>query len=334
MSEKSLILVTGATGAVGPQVVEVLYACGYRIRTLSIDTAPPGMWPDDVEARIGDVTELSAVQSAMEGVDGVIHLAAMLHILNPSPSLREAYELVNVGGTANVVKAATHAHVKRVVLFSTIAVYGDSSGSILTEDSPLKPSTLYAQTKQTAERIVLNAKNAAGQPLGVVLRLGAVYGARIKGNYRTLLIALARNRFIPLGDGNNRRSLIYDKDIARAAVLALAHPDAAGQIFNVTDGRLHTMEEIIAAMCRALDRPLPRFSIPASPVRFFVGILEDCARALGLSAPIGRWAIDKYIEDMAVDSSLITKQLGFIPQYDLNAGWRETVAQIQRIGKL
>ena len=88
----------------------------------------------------------------------------------PPPELREKYEHVNVGGTATVVEAAIKAGVKRVVLFSTIAVYGQSGGHVLNEMSPTHPDTFYAQTKLAAEQIVLNAKGADGQPLGTVLR--------------------------------------------------------------------------------------------------------------------------------------------------------------------
>jgi len=94
--------------------------------------------------------------------------------------------------------AAKNAGVKRVVLFSTIAVYGASDGCVLNEMSPTHPDTFYALTKRAAEQIVLNARGADGQPLGAVLRLGAVYGSRIKGNYERLTHALERHRFIPI----------------------------------------------------------------------------------------------------------------------------------------
>jgi len=235
------ILVTGATGAVGPRVVHVLSAAGYRVRTLSLDQPSKGQWSDDVETRIGDVTDQLAVQSAMRGVDAVVHMAALLHIVNPPPDLQEKYERVNIGGTASVVEGAIKAGVKRVVLFSTIAVYGPSDSCVLDELSPTHPDTFYAQTKCAAEKIVLNARGANGQPLGTVLRLGAVYGSRIKGNYERLTHALASHRFIPIGNGLNRRTLVYDKDVGRAAALAVSHPAAAGRVFNVTDGAFHTL---------------------------------------------------------------------------------------------
>ncbi|MCG2661461.1 MAG: NAD-dependent epimerase/dehydratase family protein [Kiritimatiellae bacterium] len=128
------ILVTGATGAVGPCVVQALCKAGHGVRTFSLDRPHDGRqttedgqqttdgrrrtgeegqqsedggripmreaatagqatdnerWPSDLETRIGDVTDKSAVQSAMQGVDAVVHLLALLHIVNPPPELRD-----------------------------------------------------------------------------------------------------------------------------------------------------------------------------------------------------------------------------------------------------
>jgi UDP-glucose 4-epimerase len=330
----SLILVTGATGTVGPRVVEALIDAGHSIRTLSLDPPPPAIWSKTIETQVGDITDPTVVQAAMQGVDALVHLAALLHIVNPTAELRHQYERINVGGTATVVEAALRANVKRVVLFSTIAVYGDSRGQILDEQTQPKPKTFYEQTKLDAEHIVLNAKDSSGQPIGVVLRLAAVYGSRIKGNYRQLLKTLAKGHFLPLGKGRNRRTLVYDKDVARAAVLAIRHPDAAGKVFNVSDGKFHYMNDIIASMCKALDKNAPRFSMPIGPVRWAAGIVEDVAHVIGRKPPIQRATIDKYTEDMAVDSQRIQKDLKFVPKFDLISGWTETVREMRLAGEL
>jgi len=209
-----------------------------------------------------------------------------------------------------------------------------TNSPVLDENSPVQPDTFYAQTKLAAEQIVLNAKRKDGQLLGTVLRLGAVYGSHIKGNYERLTRALARNRFIPIGDGRNRRTLVYDRDVARVAVLAVQHPDAAGRIYNVSDGGFHTLNEIIAGICTALGRRPPRFSLPITPVRFAAGVLEDGARYFGHRSPITRATVDKYTEDIAVESKRIQKELGFVPQYDLETGWRETIQEMRKTGEL
>lgn len=330
VNENPLILVTGATGAVGPHVVTALCGAGYKVRTFSIDAPQPGLWPVDVESIVGDITDALSLQSATQGVDAVVHMAALLHIINPLPGLQEKYERINVGGTAAVVKAAIRAGVKRVVLFSTIAVYGLTDGRIVTESTRPNPDTFYAQTKLAAERIVLMAKDADGRQIGTVLRLGAVYGPRIKGNYQRLLESLDRGRFIPIGKGTNRRTLVYVKDVARATVLALQHPAAAGKVFNVSDGEFHTLEDIIGIMCQALGRQSPQISLPVGPVRFAAGVVEDIAHLVGVRSPIMRETIDKYTEDVAVDSRSIQNELGFRPEYDLLAGWKDAVQEMRR----
>jgi UDP-glucose 4-epimerase len=330
----SLILVTGGTGAVGPRVVQALHAAGYRVRILALEAPGYGLLPEGIELHLGDVTDSGKVKSAMEGSDAVIHLAALLHIMNPPPQLKKRYEEINVGGTAKVAETAFRLGVKRVILFSTIAVYGESAGRVITEDSAPHPDTFYAQTKLKAERIVLDAKRSDGKSLGTVLRLAAVYGSRIKGNYQRLLKALARGRFIPIGPAHNRRTLIYDRDVGRAAVLAVEHPAAEGKIYNVSDGEFHTLGRIIAAMCESLDRNPPHLSLPIEPVRFLAGILEDLAGMAGLNSPICRATVDKYTEDVAVSGERIQRELGFVPQYNLSAGWRETIQEMRCAGAL
>lgn len=333
-SSAHLVLITGATGALGPRVVAVLHAAGYRIRTLSLDAPLSGMLPDDVDVRMGDITDPQAVQSAMANCEEVIHMAALLHIVNPSPDLRPRYERVNVGGTATVVAAAMAAGVRRVLFFSTIAVYGDAGGQIVTEETPPQPDTFYAQTKLEAEKIVLRARGRDGQPLGVVLRMGAVYGSRIKGNYRRLLQALARGRFIPIGSGHNRRTLVYDRDVARAALLALEHPQAAGRAYNVTDGQFHAIDAIIKTICEALGRKPPRLRIPETPARVAATVVDGIGHCL-LRWPLDlRAIIDKYTEDVAVDGRRIQEELGFVPHYDLATGWRETIREMRQAGEL
>jgi uncharacterized protein YbjT (DUF2867 family) len=81
-----VVLVTGATGTVGPRIVQALHDAAYHIRTLSLDSIQPGILPDQVEVLTGDITDTAAVKSAMEGVEAVIHLASLLHITDPPPT--------------------------------------------------------------------------------------------------------------------------------------------------------------------------------------------------------------------------------------------------------
>ena len=326
-------LVTGATGAVGPSVVKELAKGGFTVKVFSADPPTSGLFPDGVEFIQGDILDRSGLYKACAGAGTVIHMAALLHIVNPAPSLIDEYRRVNVDGTKAVLAVAADSGVRRVVFFSTICVYGNSGGEVLDERSECRPVTAYGATKLEAENLVLKAVAPGGGALAVSLRMGAIYGPRIKGNYRKLLTSLASHRFIPIGRGENRRTLIFEHDAARAALLAAVHPDAAGKVYNVSDGQFHTLRDIIGNMCAALGRKPPRFSLPPEPVRFATRCSGLTAGILGLKPPISVDSVDKYLEDIAVDSSLIERELGFEPEFALRTGWQATVEEMRAHGE-
>lgn len=333
-SPEPLALVTGATGALGPAVVNRLAAGGYRVRVYGNAEPAPSLYRAPVEVFTGDICDRERLRAALDGVSQVAHLAALLHINDPAPELRAEYERVNVGGTQAVLDSALRAGVGRVVLLSTIAVYGYNRRIVLTEETAPQPATMYAETKLAAEKLTLNACGANGKPLGCVLRLAAVYGARVKGNYSRLVEALARGRFIPIGDGCNRRTLVHEKDVAVAVVLALQSAQAAGKVYNVTDGTVSMLREIIAAICLALGRRPPQARVPVWAARAPLSLADQVAALTRQRLPVSSALLDKYLEDVAVDGRKLMEELGFRPAYDLRAGWLDAVAGMRQAGVL
>ena len=138
---RPVALITGATGAIGPGVVDAL-ADTFEVRTLTRRPPQPHLFRAPVTSFTGDVSDVAAVRRAAEGARVIVHLAALLHVVDPPPAMRAEYERVNVGGTAAVIDAAKIEGVSRVVLLSTIAAYGHQPGVVLDEDSPTRPDTL------------------------------------------------------------------------------------------------------------------------------------------------------------------------------------------------
>jgi UDP-glucose 4-epimerase len=319
---KRTALVTGAGGAIGSTLVRRLLEQNYAVRALVRESPMRSAGiPESVEIVCGDITDCQLIRRAVQGTDVIFHLAAKLHVNNPSSDLKNEYVRVNVEGTRCLARAAQEAGAGRLVFFSTINVYGPTQpGQILDDDSPLHPDSLYAETKAQAEEIVRDIGAS------VVLRVAAVYGPRMKGNFPRLLHALRKRRLALIGNGSNRRTLVYIEDLCRAAILTAEHGAAKGQTYNVTDGSIHTLREIIDAMSDALGQPPPRLHLPKSTVRFAAAVLEDSFTLIGKSSPIGRSTVDKLTEDVAVSGTKIQYQLGYQPQYDLRAGWRETIS--------
>jgi nucleoside-diphosphate-sugar epimerase len=312
-------LVTGASGAVGGALVEELLRKRHAVRVLIRGKAD---FARQVEVVRGDLRDAETLKRATDAAEWIFHCAAKLHINNPAPELRDEYQTINVLGTNNLIEAARTSGAEKFVFFSTINVYGTSDeATVFDETSPRRPNGFYAESKAAAEDLILQSN------FGVILRFAAVYGRRMKGNYIRLFKALQKNRFFFIGAGTNRRTVIHQRDAARAAVLA-AERAAAGAVYNATDGSIHTFAEIVQAMAKAIDKKPPRFHLPLAPIRFGIGFLENAAKTLGIKSPVTLDLLEKLLEDMAVDGTKIQRELGFKPLFDLTEGWRETVCEI------
>ena len=219
---------------------------------------------------------------------------------------------------------------------STIAVYGPTApgAAPATEDAGCAPDTPYARTKLAGEQHLVGAAAPDGTPLGVALRLAAVYGPGVKGNYQRLVQAMARGLYVPVGPGTNRRTLVHESDVATAVLLAATGAAAAGRTFNVTDGKVHEVRVIVAAIASALGRRPPRLHVPVGVARMAAAAVAALSRALARPAPVTRATIDKLLEDVAVDGTRLEETLGFVPAFDLQTGWRDVIARMRAQGML
>lgn len=325
MTSVQSALVTGVSGTVGPTLVRHLLAAGHRVRVLLRSEPEAGLLSAEAEQMRGDVTDAASLIPAVEGVDVVFHLAAKLHINNPSPELAKEYHRVNVEGTRNVARAAREAGVRRFIHFSTINVYGPGHPDVIyDETSEPAPDTIYGRTKLESEEVALHE-----HPGTTVLRLAAVYGPRMRGNYPLLLKALGKGLPMMIGDGRNRRTLVHVEDVARAAMLVAERDDAIGKVYNVTDGGIHSFDDVARAMQSAMGRKERMFYMPASPVRAGLSGVEKSLGLVGIRSPVGPALVDKLTEDMAADGSRLQRELGFQPKYSLKDGWQATIAELK-----
>jgi len=316
----SLALVTGATGAVGPALVAELLRQGQRVRVLSRQRPADGLFPAAVEVVIGDITDRDTVQAAVASVNQVYHLAALLHITNPSPELRAEYQRVNVDATRLVAEAAARAHVQRLIYFSTVKVYGAQSREPITEEHSLNPQTDYAQTKLDGER-------AAQQHIDTsVLRLSPIYGARLRGSWRFLVKGISSGLFLPVGSLQNVRSLTYVDDAARAALLVAQQPSSTK--VNLVAHEAVPMHAILDAIYAACSKQRPRLHLPAALVEAGAGLAEFAFSVIGKRSPLTRDGIEQLTQSETY-SGVKLRALGFQAEMSLDEGWRRTVAELE-----
>lgn len=315
-------LVTGASGVIGPSLVQALVHEGARVKVLLRRGDMSSTLPAAAEVVVGDLGDHGALDRAVAGVDQVFHLAAKLHIdtTDADEAARAEYERVNATATHDLVRLCETHGVRRFVYFSTIGVYGSSRpGEVFDERSPVHGGSLYTATKLRGEEAALLA------PSPVVLRLAAVYGPRMKGNYRTLARAIQSGLFLRVGNGTNRRTLVHEQDVVAAALLAAEHA-APRSVYNVTDGQIHTVRDILTAIASAAGTSLLPGHIPVGPLRFAAGAAESFFHLLGKRSPLRRAMVDKLLEDVAVSGQRLQSELGFVPVFDLATGWRHALS--------
>lgn len=239
------VLVTGAAGYIGARVAALLLTDGRAVRAfdsflfgdgaLAACRDRPGF-----EAVRGDVRDAASVRRAAEGADAVVHLARLVG--DPAcaldPTLTRA---VNVDGTRHVIDAAAAAGARRLVFASTCSVYGAAGDGWLDENSATSPVSLYAETHLEAEALLRAQPSGAEAPC--ILRFATVFGAAPRMRFDlvvNLLTARAlRERIVEVHGGDQWRPQVHVDDVARAVILALDHPAAAGATFNVGSDALN-----------------------------------------------------------------------------------------------
>jgi NAD dependent epimerase/dehydratase len=254
------VLVTGADGFIGSHLVERLVADGAQVRAFCLynsrgsagwlDEAPSGV-RDSVDITLGDIRDARLVERAMDGIDVVFHLAALIAIPY-SYIAAESFVDTNVRGTLNVLEAARRETVQRVVHTSTSEVYGTPEVLPIRETHPLQAQSPYAASKAAADQLALSFHRSYELPV-VVLRPFNTYGPRQseRAVLPTMLQQLLSGRSeIRLGRLDTRRDLTFVGDTVDGFVRAAAATGVDGQTIQLGTGRAETIGELFDIACR------------------------------------------------------------------------------------
>ena len=295
------ILVVGGAGLIGSHIVDqltqtdvaeiIIYDNFFRGRQDNLREAfkdpRVSLYPHG-----GDILHTDILEKAMEGIDGVFHLAA-LWLLQCHEYPRSAFD-VNMRGTFNVIEAAIKQKVKRVIYSSSASVYGDALEIPMTEDHPYNNFTFYGATKIAGEHMFKSLGRRYGLDW-VGLRYMNVYGPRqdYKGAYIAVMMKILDNieQGIPpvvYGDGSQQYDFIDVTDIARANVKAM-QASVTGKNYNVGRGIGTSIKELTELLLRLTGSDLPIEYKPAGQtfVTNRIGSIVAAERDLGF-----RWTVD------------------------------------------
>jgi nucleoside-diphosphate-sugar epimerase len=254
-----LVLVTGGAGYVGSVVVEALLARGHRVRVLDallhggVSSLMPSWGVSRFEFARGDIRDRSARAWAVENVDAIVHLAAIVG----DPACARQPELaraVNLDATRALLEDADRAGASRFVFASTCSNYGKMDGDALVDEAvELRPISLYAQTKVAGEHEVLNRPRRLAP---TCLRFATVYGTSPRMRFDLTVNEFTRDlaikgELVVFGE-QFWRPYIHVRDAARAIAHVLDAPAAAvaGEVYNVGDTSENYRKRDIVALLR------------------------------------------------------------------------------------
>ena len=297
MKKNSHALVTGGVGFIGSHLVDELVANGCRVTVLDNLSTGHRHNIDHLGDRIdfveGDIRDAGLLDRVVKGCEVVFHQAAVVSVTQSVQDPSHACE-VNDLGTVRVLDASRRSGVRRVVMASSSAVYGDDPRLPKTEEMAPRPLSPYAVQKLTGEFYASVFKGLYGLET-VCLRYFNVFGPRQDpsspySGVISIFMAKAAAGQAPTidGDGGQSRDFVYVKDVVRANLLAATEAAAAGRIFNVGTGtsiRIRDLWKLIGELSKVKIDPV--FGSPrAGDIRESVSDINEIGRSLGFTPQV------------------------------------------------
>lgn len=304
------VLLTGATGFLGPYVAEALRGESWQVRAALRRAMPAYEGGSVVVGSIGPRTDWSA---ALQGIDAVVHLAGLAH-RSPAAqrAARDEYVSVNVDGTLNLARQAKAAGVRDFVFMSSIAVNGSSTGgrAPFREGDAPDPKTLYGETKAAAEA---GLRAIASPDMAVtVVRPPMIYGSNAKGSFRTISNLIARGVPLPFGAVRNRRAFVGADNLAQFVVFALKRDKEQFDTFIVADDEQLSTADFARALAKAQGRDAWLVPVPAT-------LVSSVLRLIGKAE-----LIDSAFSSLEVDTAK-ARAAGWRPKHDLRSALARSI---------
>jgi UDP-glucose 4-epimerase len=305
-------LITGAAGFLGSALANQLSREGHQVRGIDdLSTGDPQSLGPDVHFTRGDVNDRPKLWTLLQDVDCVYHLAARVSVQESVLYPRE-YNAVNVGGTVSLMEAMRDVGVRRVVLVSSGAIYGDQGEQPLKESMTPNPRSPYAVSKLAAEFYV-NTIGDLWDIETVSLRVFNAYGPgqHLPPSHPPVVPNFLRQAhrggsLVVHGDGSQTRDYVYVDDVVSALVAASTAPNLDGLVINVGSGIETPVRDLVRTVLAVTGSSAEPIYSPSTPG----GVSRMCA-----------------------DLTLAARKLNYRPSISLEDGLRLTLQRDPRLKK-
>ncbi|MBE5321991.1 NAD-dependent epimerase/dehydratase family protein [Pedobacter sp. MR2016-19] len=287
------LILTGATGFLGKNILSVLNKSNFEVTTLGNPTT-------------NIVCDISIeIPKFPHSFDLVVHAAGKAHSVPKNKSEEKVFFDVNLNGTHNLLKGFENSNMlpKAFVFISSVAVYGCESGTMINENHPLNAKDAYGLSKIQAEQLIQNwcAKNNV---ICTILRLPLLVGKNPPGNLGAMIRGIEKGYYFNIGGGKAKKSMVFAKDVAKII------PDASksGGIYNLTDGYHPSFAELASTIAKTINKKRI-FNLPL----WVANIMARLGDLLGNKSPINSRKLAKIMADLTFDDTKAKKELNWKP---------------------
>jgi len=319
------ILITGATGFIGKNLVPELVSKSHKVRCLVRKTSRKEdinyLKKLKVELFNGDLINKKSLKGICRGIDIVYHLTGVLGSFNASEKLMFD---INVRGTENILNESKEGKVKKFIFCSSAGVLGPiikGGGS-----SPYSPSNLYEKTKVEAEKLVLKSKLDY-----IIMRPEFVYGP-MDNHVLPLFKAIKYKKFFIIGDGNSLLHPTFIDDLIQAFIKCL-DPKIKNQIYMIAGEKAIKVKTLYKLIAKKLNVKTNKILIPIPLATILAFILENSAKIFKFNPIITKSKIRFFTENRAFNTSKAREELGYNP-IKLEKGIEKTIGWYKQKGYL
>jgi dihydroflavonol-4-reductase len=310
--------ITGGTGFIGSHLADDLVKNGHEVRCL-VRKNEKWLHGLDYQQIKGDLHDLIALKEGMDGVDVIYHLGAIV-----KAKKKADFTYANVEATENVLRLARKSGIPKLVILSSLASTGPSSNRPVTENDPLRPVSMYGESKKEMELMV---RKLAGPEISVtVLKPPAVYGPREEQIY-TFFKTAARGLCTIIGDGKSTQiSIVHVDDVIRGLLLAAGQQTPGSNTYFISSEETYTWHQIRDITAEALGRKLFTVHISPDMVKKIAGAIEKSASFFGRYPVINREKAGELVLEWTCSVEKAKKELGFRQSVSLREGIHNTIS--------
>jgi nucleoside-diphosphate-sugar epimerase len=324
-------LVTGGSGFIGGRLAERLATEeGVHVRAMVRNLKKAERLRKlPLEIVQADLLDLNSLKEAVRGCDLVFHCAAMVRETGD----REVFYQTNVEGTKNILKVSREIGIKKLIHFSSVAVYGMSPPNQVDETTPYQPcGNLYCDTKIAGEKAVWVAHKETGIPV-VVIQPANVYGPNSNPWSVRPIKMIQSGQMILINGGTGPCNYVYIDNLIDATIAAAKGDTSVGQSYLISDGKAVMWKEFFGCYARMVGKPSIR-SVPKGIAKIIALGMEIASKFTGKPPKISRETVRYLARQSSFSIEKAKRELGYQPRFSLQEGMKLTEKWLRETGYL